>query len=256
MKKWCSVFLLLIASGFLKCSAPLLADPIGEGQALAKELRSVQLGIPGPINATFKIRKRDGTRVEHHVKKHTQKFENGWRDLFQISKDPNNSESEWLWIDHPIGATPKYKLAVSQQLPTDPDSFQNIDSEQAMAPVGDSDFWMADLGLDFLHWPDQRIFESKITRRKGVGCKLLESSRPTRSLKGYYKVRSWISIEHGDIIYAEAFDINENKIKVFEVAGVEKIDGDWYLKGLKIRNIRDKSMSVLEFDNNAIKAAP
>ena len=255
MKKWCSMFLALLTGGVFSYSTPLQADPIREGQALAKELRSVQLGIPGPINATFKIRKRDGTRVERHVKKHTQKFENGWRDLFQISKD-SHSESEWLWIDHPVGASPNYKIAVSRQLPTDPDAFQNLDSEQAMAPVGESDFWMADLGLDFLHWPDQRIFESKITRRKGVGCKLLESSRPTRSLKGYYKVRSWISIEHGEIIYAEAFDINESKIKTFEIAGVEKVEGMWYLKGLKIRNIRDKSMSVLEFDNQAIQAAP
>jgi hypothetical protein len=256
MKKWCVVFLCLLISGVLsRSTSSLHADPIREGQALAKELRSVQLGIPGPINATFKIRKRDGTRVERHVKKHTQKLENGWRDLFQVSKD-SNSESEWLWIDHPLGASPHYKLAVSQELPSDPDSFQSLDSEQAMTPLGGSDFWVIDLGLDFLHWPDQRIFDSKITRRKGVGCKLLESSRPTRSSKGYYKVRSWVSVENGGIVYAEAFDINERKIKVFEVAGVEKIEGAWYLKGLKIRNIRDKSTSVLEFDNKAVKAVP
>jgi hypothetical protein len=125
-----------------------------------------------------------------------------------------------------------------------------------MASIGESDFWIVDLGLDFLHWPDQRIFQSKIKRRKGVACKLLESSRPTRSLSGYYKVRSWISIENGGIVYAEAFDINDRKMKVFEVAGVEKIEGVWYLKGLRIRNLRDKSMSVLEFDNKSIKTAP
>jgi hypothetical protein len=45
-------------------------------------------------------------------------------------------------------------------------------------------------------------------------------------------------------------------MKVFEVAGVEKIEGVWYLKGLRIRNLRDKSMSVLEFDNKSIKTAP
>ncbi|MBT3595666.1 MAG: outer membrane lipoprotein-sorting protein [Verrucomicrobia bacterium] len=255
MKNWSLVLLGLLFAGFLACLTSLCADPIREGQALAKELRLVQLGIPGPITATFKIRKRDGTRIEHYVQKHTEQFENGWRDLFQISKD-SNAESEWLWINHSAGASPSYKLAVSRQLPTAPDDFQNLNSEQAMASIGESDFWIVDLGLDFLHWPDQRIFQSKIKRRKGVACKLLESSRPTRSLSGYYKVRSWISIENGGIVYAEAFDINDRKMKVFEVAGVEKIEGVWYLKGLRIRNLRDKSMSVLEFDNKSIKTAP
>ena len=251
MKNWSLVLLGLLFA----LSSSLRADPIREGQALAKELRLVQLGIPGPITATFKIRKRDGTRVEHDVQKHTEQFENGWRDLFQISKG-STAESEWLWIKHSAGASPSYKLAVSRQLPTAPDAFRNLNSEQAMASIGESDFWIVDLGLDFLHWPDQRIFQSKIKRRKGVACRLLESSRPTRSLSGYYKVRSWISIENGGIVYAEAFDINDRKIKVFEVAGVEKIEGVWYLKGLRIRNLRDKSMTVLEFDNKAIKTAP
>jgi len=251
MKNWSLVLLGLLFA----LSSSLRADPIREGQALAKELRLVQLGIPGPITATFKIRKRDGTRVEHDVHKHTEQFENGWRDLFQISKG-STAESEWLWIKHSAGASPSYKLAVSRQLPTAPDAFRNLNSEQAMASIGESDFWIVDLGLDFLHWPDQRIFQSKIKRRKGVACRLLESSRPTRSLSGYYKVRSWISIENGGIVYAEAFDINDRKIKVFEVAGVEKIEGVWYLKGLRIRNLRDKSMTVLEFDNKAIKTAP
>ena len=233
----------------------LQADPIRDGQELAEELRSLQMGIPGSIQATLKIRKRDGSRVEHRVKKHTQTFENGWRDLFQIEIS-SNAASEWLWIDHRLGDPPGYKLALSENLPTAEDAFKTLDREQAMTSLGESDFWVADLGLDFLHWPYQRTFTSKVTRRKGVGCKLLESSRPTRSPEGYYKVRSWISVEHGGVVYAEAYDIQNRKIKIFEVNGVEKVDGRWYLKELRIRNLRDKSTSNLEFDNTAVQTAP
>ncbi|MBT5925431.1 MAG: outer membrane lipoprotein-sorting protein [Verrucomicrobia bacterium] len=231
------------------------ADPIRDGQALAEELRSLQMGIPGSIKATMKIRKRDGSRIEHRVNKHTQTFENGWRDIFQVDKSSSDA-SEWLWIDHRIDASPDYKLAISKELPTDIDAFTTLDSERAMTPLGESDFWVADLGLDFLHWPDQRTFTSKITRRKGVGCKLLESSRPTRSPEGYYKVRSWISTEHLGVVYAEAFDIHERKIKTFEVNGIEKINGHHHLKELRIRNMRDKSTSVLEFDYSGIQTTP
>ncbi len=247
----CSVFIL----GITLILGSIQADPIREGQVLAEQLRSIQMGIPGSIQATLKVRKRDGSRMEHLVKKHTQTFDAGWRDLFEIENDGTNN-SEWLWIDHPANQPPRYRLALSDQLPVDETAFKVLDSEQTMSPLGESDFWAADLGLDFLHWPDQRLFESKITRRKGVGCKLLESSRPSRSGLGYYKVRSWISVEHGGVVYAEAFDIEDRKIKIFEVNGVEKIEGQWYLKELKIRNLRDKSTSVLEFDNTAVSSSP
>ncbi len=53
MKKLSLVPLGLLFTGLLACLTSLRADPIREGQALAKELRLVQLGIPGPISATY-----------------------------------------------------------------------------------------------------------------------------------------------------------------------------------------------------------
>ena len=240
----------------LVCAALLLlpekgvhADPIQEGQSLAAELRGLQIGIPGDITAKLKIRKRGGERVERQVQKQSIQTEKGWNDLFSVGSD-DQSDSEWLMIRHRNGESPSYQWANSKSLPMSSEDYQPLVKDQVMTPVGGSDFWAADLGLDFLHWPDQRIVPSRITMRKGVACKVLESARPTQSEKGYYKVRSWISSEYGGVVYAEAFDISNDKIKIFEVNDVEKIDGQWYLKELRIRNLRDRSTSTLEFNNS------
>lgn len=243
-----SLTLLCAALMFLSHES-VSADPILEGQSLAAELRGLQIGIPGDISATLKIRKRGGERVERQVQKQSIQTEKGWNDLFSVTADDETAK-EWILIRHRNGESPSYLMANSKTLPMTDEEYQPLVKDDAMRPVGDSDFWVADLGLDFLHWPDQRIVPSKITMRKGIACKVLESARPTQSEKGYYKVRSWISSEYGGVIYAEAFDITNDKIKIFEVNDVEKIDGQWYLKELRIRNLRDRSTSSLEFNNS------
>jgi hypothetical protein len=231
------------------------ADPILEGQSLAAGLRKLRIGIPGNLTATLKVRKRDGSRYERSVRKETHLLRDGWRDIFCL-ESPKHPEKEWLSIEHPENQPPRYQVAFSDTFPTDPKAFMSLDADQAMRPVGESDFWMVDLGLDFLHWPDQRLVPSKVTMRKGMSCKVLESSRPSSSTTSYNKVRSWISSEYGGVVYAEAFDIKNRKIKIFEVNDVERIGKQWYLKALKIRNLRDRSASVLEFNNTAQIAEP
>ena len=242
-----SLALMCVALLFLSQKS-VHADPIREGQSLAAELRGLQIGIPGDISAILKIRKRGGERVERHVQKQSIQTEKGWNDLFSVTTE-DQSTKQWVLIRHRNGESPNYQLANSESLPMTTEDYQSLGKDEAMSPVGGSDFWVADLGLDFLHWPDQRIVPSNITMRKGVACKVLESARPTQSENGYYKVRSWISTEYGGVVYAEAFDINNDKIKIFEVNDVEKVDGQWYLKELRIRNLRDRSTSTLEFNN-------
>lgn len=238
----CAAMLFLPSKG-------MLADPIQDGQSLAAELRALQIGIPGDISATLKIRKSGGERVQRQVQKQSIQTEQGWNDLFSVATD-DQSNTEWLLIRHRNGESPSYQMANSESIPMSNEDYQPLVKDAVMTPVGGSDFWVADLGLDFLHWPDQRIVPSRITMRKGVACKVLESARPTQSENGYYKVRSWISSEYGGVVYAEAFDTAGQKIKIFEVNDVEKIDGQWYLKELRIRNLRDRSTSTLEFNNS------
>lgn len=117
-----------------------------------------------------------------------------------------------------------------------------------MVPFASSDFWLADLGLQFLHWPQQRIVqEARIRMRKGRPCRVLESRNPVAGAKGYVRVVSWIDRETGKPILAEAYGAEGKLMKEFEIGGVTRVNGVWQLKNLEMRNVVEDSVTVLEF---------
>src|SRR5947207_4539217 len=107
---------------------------------------------------------------------------------------------------------------------------------------------MTDLGLESLHWPEQRIVEeAKIRMRKGRPCKVLESINPRPGALGYTRVRSWIDAEKRQPILAEAYGPDNKLMKAFEIGSVTKVNGRWELKNMEMRNARTDSLTVLEF---------
>ena len=82
-----------------------------------------------------------------------------------------------------------------------------------MSPFAGSDFWIADLGLEFFHWPEQKILKKEF--RRGRGCMVLESTNPNPSTNGYSRVDSWIDKESGGIVQAKAYDAKGKLLKEF-----------------------------------------
>jgi hypothetical protein len=113
-------------------------------------------------------------------------------------------------------------------------------------PFAHSDFWLCDLGLEFFHWPEQKILK-KENRRSRV-CNVLESTNPNPSTNGYSRVVSWIDSESGGIVHAEAFDAQNKLLKIFDPKSFKKVNGQWELQEMEIRNVRTGSRSRIEFD--------
>ena len=61
---------------------------------------------------------------------------------------------------------------------------------------------------------------------------------------------SWIDKESDGILEAEAYDINGKLLKVFEPKSFKKVDGQWELQEMEIRNVQTGSRTRLEFDLN------
>jgi hypothetical protein len=118
---------------------------------------------------------------------------------------------------------------------------------QIMAPFAGSDFWIADLGLEFLHWPRQRLLERNVIKVHKA-CHKLESINPAPVPGGYARVESWIMIEspHG-IMHADAFDARDNVLKHFEPKTVAKVEGEYQLKEMVMRK-PNGSLTAIEFD--------
>ncbi len=110
-----------------------------------------------------------------------------------------------------------------------------------------SDFSLDDLRLEFLHWPVQKILKSYEMRR-GRACKVLESTNPHPSPNGYSRVVSWIDNETLGIVQAEAYDTKGNRLKEFYPKSFKKVNGQWELQEMEIRNDQTGSRTRLEFN--------
>jgi hypothetical protein len=125
----------------------------------------------------------------------------------------------------------------------------NISRELAnadtMVPFAGSDFWIADLGLEFLHWPGQRLVRKQL--RRGQSCDVLESTNPKPALAGYRRVVSWLDIDSGAIVHADAYDAKDRLLKQFDPKEIRKVKGEWQLEEMEIRNRQKDTKTRIEF---------
>ena len=127
---------------------------------------------------------------------------------------------------------------------------QKLKAAELMDPLVPScDFWICDLGLEFLHWPGQNILRGETMR--GVFCKVLESTNPNPPTNGYSRVVTWIDNESLGIVQAKAYDAKGNLLKDFYPNDVKKVNGQWQVGSMEIYNVQTRSRTTLEFDLKA-----
>lgn len=234
------------------CTISLVAaEPAGasskaerEGQTLAASLREQRPTSEFATTGTLSIRHPNGERTTLFLRMHVEVGDPAWKNIYEAGPNSNRITHQ-LTIVHTNGASPQYLLAQADAAGALAPS-QTLDSAHVADSFAGTDFGMCDLGLDFFHWPHQRIVKTEM--RKGRSCKVLESSRDQPAGTGYKRVLSWIDIETSGLIRAEAYDASNQMAKVFSLKGFSKVDGRWQLKELEIRNPKTDSVTRLEFD--------
>jgi hypothetical protein len=118
---------------------------------------------------------------------------------------------------------------------------------ETMIPFAESDFYIADLGLEFLHWPQQRLIKKEMRRSRF--CEVLESTNPSPSPNAYSRVVCWIEQEppHG-IVHADAYDSKGKLFKRFDPTEFQKVEGRYQLQEMEIRNLKANSRTKIEFN--------
>jgi hypothetical protein len=165
-----------------------------------------------------------------------------------------------LWVTHAMRQPNQYFYATNslERVPLLTDipilghlfrSHQMTGSE-LMTPFAGSDFWIADLGLEFLHWPGQKILRGDTAR--GRLCKVLESTNPDPPTNGYSRVLCWIDNETPGIVEAKAYDANGKLLKEFYPKDFKKdVNGQWQVGSMEIDNVQTGSRTWLKFDLKA-----
>ena len=232
-----------------------------EGRVLAHEILAQRPNTNSVLVGLLKIRATKGGLSLIPVKFEIFVREIDWQNTysFEIRRPFPNGEweitSNKLVITHTVFGTNQYQVVghtggyFGPNLGSSDHNF-GIDFHQSgdglMERFAESDFSFADLGLEFLHWPEQKVLKHEMRRSRA--CKVLESTNPNPSTNGYSRVVSWIDNESSGIVHADAFDAKGKLLKEFDPKEFKKVNGQWQLQEMEIRNVQTKSRTRIEFD--------
>jgi hypothetical protein len=217
------------------------------GQELVANLLAQSPEQKSTTTGTLVIRDGKGGQQRVPVRFEILPGDPEWRNTYE-SAPQGQSPGVKLTIVHSPNQPNQYLLG---PLPAEGSSPapRKLTAPELMTPFAASDFWLADLGLEFLHWPGQQVLKKQM--RRGLSCHVLQSTFPNPVPHGYARVLSWIAINRPDdvvIVHAEAYDRNGTLLKEFAPKKVEKINGAWQLSEMEIRNRQTGSRTKIEFN--------
>jgi len=231
-----------------------LSDAEIQGRQLAQQLCDARPETNFNQTGILKIR-NSTTTTNLSIYIATEITTDGWKNVYTASStnDCDLSE-ETISVSHGIGQPIVFQISGKKGVQAGIwvsmayRKKKTLTGEQVLSPFANSDFWLCDLGLEFFHWPQQKVLPKTANLKRGRDYTLLESTNPNPSTNGYSRVLSWIDRETGGILEAEAYDASGKLLKVFEPKSFKKVNGQWELQEMEIRNVQTGSRSRLEFD--------
>lgn len=228
-------------------AAGLLSVFLASGQEPGSALREIQGSkIAREARAAVPYSSRDGGTMTIREGREP-------RESFEIEAVTISNPDSTTWTNYfssnREGKLERFELVrgpetnVYNQLEPDDSQEKLVRKEvPATTPFGGSDFWMGDLGFEFLYWDHHYLVREQV--RKTRTCYELRCTHEGAS--PYSKVRVWIDKEFLLPIHAIAYDEQGRKYKVFSVGGFQKEDGEWRVTELEMENLRDDSTTRIQ----------
>ena len=218
-------------------------EPREAGQILAARLRSLAPAEESHFRGALNV-KRGQTQIIPLTLRIAIEG-SVWKAIYETG-GTENVPAEKLIVVHGTNRPNEYLYAKAARPGEPPGPPRHLAGTEAAIPLAGSDFWLTDFGLEFLHWPRQRLVQTEM--RKSRVCHVLESTNPQPAQGHYGRVISWVDKESGGIILAEGYDHGNKLLKEFSIGKVTKVEGQWQLEEMEIRNVQRKSRTRLEFD--------
>ncbi len=236
------IFLFLFATAMAQAAdkakplPPVPKDVAGQkamGAALAQQLRGMRLVNHEEIKGNLRIRRPKGKRENVPVifrakadgAAQVEVFETA-KGTLQIRKSPGKP-SEYLFTAPDAKAGKK---------------MVGDDLNQIFAG---SDFTLGDLGLEFLQWPNQQVI-GRASRLRET-CNVLLSAPLKASPGGYTHVKCWVEIHNRALLCVEAYR-GQQRVKLFQAKSFKKLEGEWQLRELELRNDVTDARTQIQFD--------
>lgn len=227
------------------------ADAERKGQILAARILSATPSQPLTTTGLLTIRDTQHHRTLIPVTFEIHPGESNWSSVYNAHLTNGSTATQIvLTVVHSAQQPEVYRLesnpagAVAES--------RTLMGNAAMIPFAGSDFWLSDLGLEFLHWPKQRLLGRDV--KHSQSCYVLESINPNPASNALSRVVSWLDIDtvensgQAAIVHAEAYDAKNNLLKEFDPKEFEKVNGHWQLKEMEIDNRQTDSRTRIDFD--------
>lgn len=117
-----------------------------------------------------------------------------------------------------------------------------VSGDPARELVRGSSLTYEDLALRFLYWPGARYLGTDTIRMQSAH-RLELHPHDRRSVYGAARV--WVDRESGALLRVEGYDWDGKLTKRFEVVSVQRIDGQWFLKSMRVEALDPASGRVI-----------
>ncbi len=227
-----AAMVLFFASGATAETTNTMSAAEIQGRQLAQQLCEAQPAENLTNTGHLLIRHKDSPRVDLPFQFRVIAGPSNWQATYETIGESYHVK---FLIIHDAGRNQFFEIRNDEKLMVEP-----------TMPFAGSDFSLGDLGLEFFHWPQQKVLKKEFHRQ--CGCTVLESTNPNPSANGYSRVVSWIDAESHGIVEADAYDVSGKKIKNFYPKNLKKVNGQYQVETMIIKNLQTESTTRLEFD--------
>jgi hypothetical protein len=225
--------------------APIVpADPVAAGRELAARLLALRPAADATNTASLHVRASRTNTFEVPLLIVIHATDTNWSTTYS-TQGTNTIHAATFTVIRTGSGSNAYQVRRFSHPSGDTNGIENLTGEQALVPFADSDFWLGDLGMEFLHWPTQRLLRKELCR--GQSCDRLESVAPAGQTNGYTRVVGWFDIDTGGPVLIEAYDASGRMVKEFKPNKFKKVNGQWQVEELEITNRRTGSRSWIRF---------
>lgn len=214
-----------------------------QGREWSRRLRTSAPEQPSTNQAVLRIRTREGRR-KVPVTVITRPGSDRWSVEYRVAGDGAADPVQVAIIHHHSQGPPSFEVnSPAATRGTADEGRPGAGPKAGDQSVGGSDFLLKELGMEFLHWPEQRILTRELSN--GRWCRVLES-RSGRA-DGPAAVRSWIDEKLGVVLSAEVYDSRQVRIKHFSVTQFRELADRWTCSVSMVDDLRG-TKTELSFD--------
>lgn len=219
------------------------ADPSNsefEGSMIARKILMQQPEASESLNGTLTTKSKAGKKVSN-IRFNIQLNTNGWITSYTSTSD-EGTESIAIHHSRDGGLT----FARTEKGNTGP---KPLPFSKSHSPFAGSAYWASDLAYpkcSFFIWPNQKLLKKEL--RRGQSCYVLESTHHSKQVGEYARAVSWIDIDTLGPVEVHTYDMEGNKWKEFRPKSFKKVNGQYKVEELEIRDRKNGSRSTIEFD--------